>query len=96
MASTLSTPTNARFLIQTMKGPRELKLIRERGDWAVASFDFRDNGPVTGPAAAGTGSGQGATGNGLASGTPLAEVGRRILDSGRIVPTRTAMGNWVG
>jgi hypothetical protein len=35
-------PSLARFLIQTVKGPRELKLVRERGEWTVASFDFRD------------------------------------------------------
>lgn len=48
-ANTNAAPTNARFLIQTLRGPRELKLIRERGDWAVASFDFRDNGPLPTP-----------------------------------------------
>ncbi len=32
----------ARFIVQTASGPRELKLVRERGEWAVESFDFRD------------------------------------------------------
>lgn len=32
----------ARFIVQTVRGPREMKMVRERGQWTVASFDFRD------------------------------------------------------
>jgi hypothetical protein len=40
--STGEDATLARFIIQTVRGPRELKLVHERGYWTVLSFDFRD------------------------------------------------------
>ena len=42
VASSGDDASLARFIIQTVRGPRELKLVRERGNWTVATFDFRD------------------------------------------------------